>query len=110
MDRRHQWFSNGTLLISKVARKDAGQYACTAANRQGTEATQKGQLKVIGELLIPENYYSLLYVHRSRMRGSDLFSSKQYFVYKPCVDNEGAEYLSKNNRNLAHGIDEQAVQ
>ena len=48
-DRRHQSFPNGTLLISKVARKDAGEYACTAANRQGTEATQKGALKVIGE-------------------------------------------------------------
>ena len=32
-----------------MARKDAGEYACTAANRQGTEATQKGALKVIGE-------------------------------------------------------------
>ena len=31
--------------------------------------------------------------------------SMQYFAYKPCVENEGAGYLSRNNRNLVNGID-----
>ena len=33
----------------------------------------------------------------------------QYFVYKPCVEDEGAENLSKNNQKLTHGIDVRAV-
>ena len=49
LDRRHKVFHNGTLEISKVSRKDAGDYACSASNRQGTVATQKGTVKVIGE-------------------------------------------------------------
>lgn len=51
LDRRHQVFHNGTLVITKVAKKDTGLYACTAKNRQGTEATQTGTLRVIGESL-----------------------------------------------------------
>ena len=41
----------------------------------------------------------ILYYKHRYVRGLDLM---QCFVYKPCVENEGAEYLSKNNRNLAH--------
>ncbi len=49
LDLRHHVFDNGTLIISKVTGKDEGEYSCTATNRQGTEATQRGLLKVIGE-------------------------------------------------------------
>ncbi len=48
LDRRQQLFHNGTLLITKVSRKDAGVYACAAHNRQGTVASQEGTLRVIG--------------------------------------------------------------
>ncbi|CAB4064419.1 DSCAM [Lepeophtheirus salmonis] len=46
-DRRHLVFDNGTLIISKVIRKDTGRYFCTASNRQGTSASQSGDLKVL---------------------------------------------------------------
>ena len=52
LDRRQQVFHNGTFVISKVNRKDAGEYSCTAANRQGTVATQKGHINVIGKSII----------------------------------------------------------
>ena len=48
LDRRHHVFGNGTLVIPKVTRKD-GEYSCSAKNRQGTEATETGLLKVIGK-------------------------------------------------------------
>ncbi len=49
MERRHETLENGTLQITKVVRKDAGLYACTATNRQGDSASQSGQLRVMGK-------------------------------------------------------------
>jgi len=49
VEHRQRVFDNGTLMISKVSRKDAGTYACTATDRQGTSSTQSGTIKVIGK-------------------------------------------------------------
>jgi hypothetical protein len=60
MERRHRVFDNGTLTISKIVRKDAGSYACSATNRQGSSATQSGELKVIGECLAMIHFAAML--------------------------------------------------
>ena len=48
---------------------------------------------------LPVFHSCILYYKHRYVRGLDLM---QCFVYKPFVEDEGAEYLSKNNRNLAH--------
>ena len=47
------------------------------------------------------------YVYQRRVRGPDLFSSRFVFCLQIMYR---AEYFSKNNRNLAHGVDKHTVQ